>query len=242
MPSETGDMKILGNFRRLIDLVAADAAYQPNNGILKTGNLETRLAAASGAVDDIGVKIAPNKRAIDERQEAFKEAVALVRDSRNILKSSGASEATLEDADTFSRKVLGLRKSEAKVVDPNAPTATAEKSHSASQLSYDAILGNFRSYTEIVKNEPLYNPNEAEFKTSSLDATGDDLEAKNNAVSTTFVPLNSARELRDTLLYTGENNLCDVAGLVKAYVRGVHGATSQFYKTVNALSFKRNPR
>lgn len=240
MANETGDMKILGNFRRLIDLVAADAKYDPTNVNLETANLETRLAASSAAVADIAAKLAPNKAAINERQTAYSEAVTLVRGSRNILKSSGASDAIVADADTFTRKIFGLRKSAAKSDDENATAERAEKTHSASQRSYDAVLGNILSYIEIVKIEPLYNPNEPHYKITNLTATAADLEAKNAAVSATFVPLNNARALRDELLYTGENCLCDLAKKVKAYVKAVHGANSQFYKTINALSFKRS--
>src|SRR5690349_5235386 len=114
MINETGDMKILGNFRRLIDLVMAAVLYNPSNVILSVAALEAKLAAAIAAVNDIGVKIAPSKFAIDARQIAYAEAVALVRGSRNILKASGASAETLADADTFGRKVLGLRKSKKK--------------------------------------------------------------------------------------------------------------------------------
>lgn len=242
MANETGDMKITGNFRRLIDLVAADALYLPSNNVLRISNLEARLAAAIASVADIGVKIAPSKFAINARQEAYTEAVAIVRGSRNILKASGASEKTLEDADTFARKVFGLRKSKKKTDDPNTPGNEAAESHSASQLSYDAILGNIRSYIQIVSNESLYTPNEAKYQPANLTTVADNLEAKNNAVSTAFVPLNTARNVRDDTLYSGTENLCDLAAMVKAYVKAIHGATSQIYKTINALSFRRGVR
>lgn len=239
MPNETGDMKILGNFRRLIDLVKNKPAYQPSNRLLEVENLENSLSQAIAAVDDIGVKIAPSKFAIDARQNSYAEALSLVRNSRNILKASGASKATIEDADTFARKTLGLRKSKKKTDDPNTTSNEASQNHSASQQSYDAILGNFRSFTEILKNEPLYNPNETKYQTATLESKANDLETKNNAVSTAFVPLNSARSNRDNLLYTGENSLCDLAAMVKAYTKALFGASSSEYKAINALSFRR---
>jgi hypothetical protein len=239
MSNETGDMKNLGHFRRLVDIIKADTLYNPSNAVLEATKLELRLAEAIVSVDDIGVKIAPNKFAIDARQDAYAEAKSLVRGSRNILKSSGASAQTLDNADTFSRKALGLRKSKKKEDNPNTTANEANKNHSASQQSYDAVLGHFRSYVEILKGEPLYNPNEGNYKTASLETKAGDIEAKNNAVSATFVPLNNARTLRDEKLYVGENNLCDLAAMVKAYVKAVHGSTSQIFKTINALSFKR---
>ena len=46
MANETGDMKITGNFRRLVDFIIADALYDPSNAVLNIANLETKLAAA----------------------------------------------------------------------------------------------------------------------------------------------------------------------------------------------------
>lgn len=242
MANETGDMKITGNFRRLVDLIIADALYDPSNAVLDIANLETKLTAAIASVEDIGVKLAPSKFAINARQTAYTDAISLIRGSRNILKASGASAKTLEDADTFTRKIFGLRKSKKKTDDPNTPANEANQNYSASQQSFDAILGNINSYIEILKGESLYNPNEAKYKTTTLDTMSDDLAAKNNAVSTTFVPLNNARILRDDLLYTGDECLCNLAAMVKAYVKAIHGSTSQIYKTINALSFRRTFR
>ena len=239
MANETGDMKILGNFRRLVDFVTADALYNSSNEDLKISNLETSLSGGRAAVEDIAVKMAPHKMAINARQEGYKNALAVLRGSRNILKSSGASQAVIDDANTFVQKALGIRISKKKQDDPNTPENEALENHSASQRSFDAILGHLRNYIEIVKNEPLYNPNETQFKVATLEALAEELETLNNAVSATFVPLSSARGTRDAKLYSGPKNLCDLAQSVKDYVKAVHTAQSQFYKTINALSFKR---
>ena len=242
MANETGDMKILGNFRRMIDLIVPDTLYQPSNGAIAVENLEARLAAAIAAVEDIAVKMAPNKFAINARQDIYAETMALVRGSRNILKASGVSAQTLADADTFSRKVLGLRKSKKTPDDPNTASNEAVKNHSASQQSFDAVLGNFRSYIEILKGDPIYAPSETQYKTGSLEAKADEIESKNNAVSSSFVPLSGARSVRDDLLYTGAECLCNLAQMVKAYVKAVHGPNSSLYRAINALSFKRTVR
>jgi hypothetical protein len=43
MPNESGDLKLLANFRKLIDLVSADTDYKPSNIALKS----TRISIAS---------------------------------------------------------------------------------------------------------------------------------------------------------------------------------------------------
>ena len=47
MPDESGDLKLLGNFRKLIDLVPADDNYKPSNAALKG-------RASHGAAQTIG--------------------------------------------------------------------------------------------------------------------------------------------------------------------------------------------
>ena len=36
MPGDSGDLKLLGSFRKLIDLVSADAKYKPLNAALNS--------------------------------------------------------------------------------------------------------------------------------------------------------------------------------------------------------------
>ena len=55
--------------------------------MLGVSTLEAKLAGAIDGVEDIGVKIAPSKFAINARQAAYTEAISLIRGSRNILKA-----------------------------------------------------------------------------------------------------------------------------------------------------------
>jgi hypothetical protein len=46
MPSESGDMKLLGNFSKLIELVSIDEDYNPANAAIKMRTLKSREAGA----------------------------------------------------------------------------------------------------------------------------------------------------------------------------------------------------
>ncbi len=242
MPSEAGDMKLMGNFRKLIDQVSADSTYNPSNASLSTTALEAQYAAGLAAVEGVSAKMAPNKIAISERQIAFDALGKLVTRSRNLLKATGASSEVLADAETFVRKLTGTRKSpKAKEVpdNPATPENEAAASHSASQMSFDNRLGNFGGYLAIVSNVSAYKPNEADLKVDALKATSSDLKSKNDAVSSTFVPLSQARGLRDQLLYLNADCVVNTALLVKAYVSGALGTSSQLNKQIKGLQFKR---
>lgn len=244
MTSEAGHMKVIGNFRKLIDWVSAEANYKPSNDLLKVPAMETQYTSGLAAVEAVAVKHAPYKAAITERKLAFDSLSKKARQIRNVAKSSGVSPATLANLDTPLHKLLGERKSEKVTVDPNAPANGpntpgngAGKQHSASQMSFDNRIGNFASLLSIVGTITEYNPNEVGLKLPALQAFADELAAKNNAVNTAFVPLSQARALRDQLLYQNENSVVNVATRAKAYVKGALGPDSHLFQQIKGLRF-----
>ncbi len=241
MTTETGDKKLLGNFRKLIDEVSADSNYNPANPKLKPTALNTQYTAADGTVDAVAAANAPNKLAITEREAVFKALRPLAVRSRNFLKASGASKEVAADAEQFVRKLGGGAKKPkpkpARSGDAPTTAATPPVTHSSSQLSYDNQVGHFRSYIEIVKNVSQYNPNEADLKVAALTAYADDLATKSNTVSTTSAALSQARGARDRLLYLDDDSVVNTAKLVKSYVQAALGSDSQLYKKIKGLKF-----
>lgn len=237
MTTESGDNKIIGNFRKLIDEVSADPNYNPANTKHKVPALETQYTAGDAAVAAVAAARAPNKLAITDREDAFKRLRPLAVRSRNYLKASGAAEGVVADADIFIVKLSGGRKSPKVKKDPNAPEGDGKGSGSASQLSYENQVGHFESYIEIVKNVTAYAPNEADLKVTALTAFAAELTAKSNAVSTTTATLDQARGARDQLLYLNDDSIVNTAKLVKAYVQAALGSQSQLYKKIKGLAF-----
>lgn len=242
MPTESGDQKLLGNYRQLIDLVSADTNYNPANPEITKAALAAHYTAAQASVDEVASKSAPNRMATSDRQAAYEPLSSLLRRSFNMLKASGASKGVLEDAQTHLRKVTGARKTPKTKPNPAAPEGDTDKQHSASQMSFESRRGNMAAYVAILANVPLYNPNENELKVSSLQSVLTDIDAKNNAVSTAYVPLSRARGLRDNNLYLSEGSVVNRAALVKAYVQAAFGKDSQLFKQIKGLEFKRQNR
>src|SRR5205085_6175103 len=115
--SETGDKKLLGNFRILIDEVSAESNYNPANTKIKLPALNLQHTAADQSVDAVGSALAPNKLAITDRETVFGDLRPLVVRSRNFLKASGASKEVAADAEQFVRKLGGgTRKGKTKPV------------------------------------------------------------------------------------------------------------------------------
>jgi hypothetical protein len=242
MPTESGDLKLIGNYRKLIDHVSGDSNYNPANGDLATIPLESHYTASLAAIDDVAAKSAPSKLATNNRQAAYEQLASLARRSFNMLKASGASKAILDDAQTNLRKVTGERKSAKVKNDPNTPGDETVKQHSASQMSFENRRGNFNTYVSILANVPSYNPNEPDLKVAALQAVVADLDAKNSAVNAAFVPLSQARGVRDGLLYLNDDCVVNRAALVKAYVQAAFGRDSQLFKQIKGLDFRQTKR
>lgn len=250
MTNESGDKKLLSNFRRLIDLVSIDPNFNPGNTKLAKAQLEIQYTAADAAADGLLAKRGPYSLAVTDRQLGYDELPIRFTRAHNMLKASGASKEVIADAETPRRKLIGTRKStKTKATDGASPaTAGSEPAgsdpvtHSASQTSHANLLGHASAYLAILRNVSTYNPNEADLKVPALEAFIAGLEAKNNAVNAAFVAVSQARGLRDRLLYLDDNSVVNIALLVKAYVKGAFGTQSQLYKQIKGLKFVRQTR
>lgn len=243
MTTESGDKKLLGNFRKLIDEVSADSSYNPGNAKLKKTALETQYTAGEEAAAAVSDARGSHKLAITDRATGFKSLRPLAIRSRNYLKASGATKPVVADAEEFVRKLSGGGKSSKAKAGPNAdpanPGGETATSRSSSQMSYDNQIGHFQGYIDVVKKVPAYKPNEADLKVPALTAFGEDLKSKSDGVSTASAALNQARGQRDRLLYLDEDSIVETAQLVKAYVQSALGTKSQLFKKIKPLRFVR---
>ena len=240
MANEAGDMKLLGNFSRLIELVSVNSDYNPANLSLKIPALNTQKTAGSTAVSDVGAQQAPSKAAINDRQAQFEDMRPVVTRAGNMLRASTADRLIRDDVKTLQRKIAGSRKLPKLKDDSKTPQNEAATSQSASQQGYDNLLGSYESMIELLATVPEYAPNEADLTMASLRARATTLRAKNDAVNSTFAPLSAARGVRDQLLYTNDDCIVNTALQVKAYVRAAFGPNSQLFKSIKGLEFKRS--
>ena len=243
MANETGDMKLLGSFRRLIDRVKNDANYKPSNPALTAAAMEAQHAAGLQAVQELTTHLGAGKVAVTERETLFGELKPRLTRVHNLVKSSGAAPSVIEDLSTFKRKLSGSRKeAKAKAEPAQGPTAGAAppvKERSAAQTSYENQIGHLNGYLAVLENVAGYDPQEADLKLTALQTLRDALQNQNNAVSAASVPVSQARGVRDELLYTGENSIVNTALMAKNYVSAAYGKSSQIYKDVAALRFVR---
>lgn len=241
MPTESGDQKVLGNLRKLIDFVSADPNYNPANVKIKVAGLETLYASGQSATTTIRTAEPSYKVSVNNRQTMFAGVAPRMGSAFRMAKASGADQGILDDIDTYRRKLSSPRKPRAPKVDPNAPAdeeGPSNKTHSTSQMSYDNQVGNVEGMVALLSNIASYNPNENELKVTALQTFAAELKAANDAVSSSFVPLSQARGRRDEVLYTSEDSVVNTAKLVKAYVSAAFGTNSTLNKQIKGLQFK----
>ena len=232
--SESGNAKNVANFERMISFVKGyGPKYNPSQEIIKIPALEETHSAADKSLDKVHDAKQTATVPINERDEAFRPLKTLVTRIVNALDASGASDSIVKDAKTLARKIKGERAGE------KEEQVGDEKNISASQMSYDNRLNNFKELVTLLSKEPLYKPNERELSVTALKAYSSDLSKKNTAVVNATTPLSNARIARNKILYADKTGLVDIAGEAKKYVKSVFNANSPEYKQISGLEFKK---
>lgn len=236
--SETGHAKNVANFEKLISFCTSYGGdYNPSNGNLSVAALGTAFTNAGNAMDGVKQSKVTYTNAVNARQLEFKDLKPLSTRIVNALAVSGAGAGVIKDAKTINRKIQGSRASK-KATPPGDPNTPVPKTISVSQLSYDQQVEHFGALTELVSQEPLYKPNEADLKTAALGTKVAALKTANTNVDNTYTDYNNKVLGRNDSLYAPVKGLVAVALDCKSYVKSAFGAASPHYKQVSGLQFK----
>lgn len=230
--SETGHAKNVANLKALNEINAGFGAnYKPSNPLLSLSAMETQHTTCDALQKAVNAQEGILKPIINARREEFSSLKPLVRKVRSAAKVCGGSDAWFNDVDAVASKILGGRTGKPK------PTENDPKGTSTSHQSFDSIINNFGKLIEVLKNEPLYMPNEAPLQIATLEAKLAAMESANNAAKAGIVPYNNTIIARNKALYTDKTGLCDVAQASKDYVRSSFGYSSQEFKLVVKIKF-----
>ena len=86
-----------------------------------------------------------------------------------------------------------------------------------------------------MKGEPLYNPNEADLKTTALDAYIAMLQPLTDNVNDTLKAVEDAIEYRNNELYAATTGVFDLQAAVKKYVLSAVGSGSPIMENNNLI-------
>ncbi len=238
--AETGHIKNVENLGKARDFATSwGAAYQPSNPNLAIVAMTALIASAEGGIDGVQTQKTPYRNATAACEDAFEPLSKLTTRVMKSLKASGVPESVSDDAETYSRKIQGRRKTEAKEDDPSTPDVDeSDASHSASQMSRSQRIENLQNLRMLLEAQALYAPNEVDLQTNTIKDLENDLTAKTQAVGTTFVAFSNSMADRDDVLYLNDENVVATGRLFKTYVEAAFSRNSTEWNQVKDLEFR----
>lgn len=240
--AETLDTKFLNDCQILLNIFKVDPKYNSSNPRLKISALEAHLATGMPITREIPVRLAPQKLLINARQEINEEILNFAKRSRRYLKSSGASEADIDDGQSYLKPILGGSRPKPATENTDMKADKAIETYARILRSNAAILAALIAYREFINNLAVYNPNEAETKVSTADALIEQAQETTEAINAGFAALSKAWNDRDEKLYTDEFSILNDFRAAKEYYKSLYDAKDPEYRSVTAVQLKDNSR
>jgi len=237
--SETGHAKNVANFQNLIAFVTGYGAnYNPSKNALKLPQLIALKDEADSKLANVVVNNTAYNNKVYERQNTFSGLKSLSTRLVNAIQSTDATDQIIKDAKGFNKKMQGQRAS-ATATSTTNPNTPAPRTISTSQQSYTQQIQHFAGLISVLESVPSYTPNETDLQVATLVAKQNELTIKNNEVATAYTSISNSRIARNTILYSTEGSIFDVASEVKKYIKSIYGASSPEFAQVKGIQFKK---
>lgn len=239
--SEKGHAKNVANLGTMITFATGfGTGYNPSKQSLTLPALNSLKEEAQISLVNLNTLYTNWSVAVDVQQKRFDGLSVLLTRILNSVESSDVSPAVRAGVKALNKKMQGTRiRKQATVPSPAEAEGQEVKAPaiSTSRLSMDSLMENFGRLTQLLMEQPGYNPNEADLQLTSLQALLADFRKNNEVVKTTQMQLSNARISRNKLFYHRETGLVKVTTEVKKYVKSVFGATSPEYAQVSGVEF-----
>ncbi len=180
------------------------------------------------------------KKATALRVVAFEPINRLVTRAMNAFRISGASEPTVQQAETLVREFRGIRASKKPTLELIAAAKEEGKElriNRQHNTTFEKKIENFEKVVNFLTIQSEYGPNETDITIDALNAKLTELKTTNSECIKTSADYNAIRIERDTVLFADHTGLVDVAKGVKLYVKSAFGTSSPQYKSISDLRF-----
>ena len=240
--NESGHAKLLESLDRLIANGSnLDQGRLDPPADLTIAALQAVLTQGTLLHGNVGNSKADFRTIALDRTTVVDKFDAVAAQSVGQLAGRGASVETVEDARSYVRKLQGARSKPKATQDPNSPNFDpTEKNISASQQSSAAKISNFLELVDFLEAQPEYaDVRQSGVSIADLRALAQSAQTKHTASIAAVARLDTDRNDRNKFFYLDDGNICDLAARYKNLVKGVFGAGSVEYKTINAIPFKK---
>ncbi len=236
--TEQTHAKNLDNCRAAISIgQSVGGIYLPSNSLIDLTKLQTFADGFAAVMQAVNDALPAEENAIDAQMAAFKLVSKRVTKILNAAKGQDLPTESLATLRTTANSIRGIRVSKKIADDPATPEDESKKSVSASRRSYAGILEALDLMLEQLKSMPLYNPNETEYKITTLDAWIGDLNALHQTAISAKAPVRGARNARNAFAYNDIDGLIVRMKVMKNYVRSILPTTDTRYIQLNRLAF-----
>jgi hypothetical protein len=232
--SEVGHTKNITNFASLIKILEEmGPRYNPTIPEIKINELKIFSESLNTKVQQLVDKMAPFRSAVAKRENAFAPLGKKMTRVQNSFKSLLIPVQNKENIIALTKKIRGDKPIKKAEKLENESTETI----STAQLSYDSKTSNLQAMIALLRNYPMYNPNEEEIKVEKLQALYEELKQLNSEAIIATNVLITARKERNDLLYNNPVNTIELVTSIKNYIKSIEGA-NDYLKAVVKLKFK----
>lgn len=208
--------------------------YNPGRPTLHIDALTSQVNQIHLALDAVKTTKANYDLQVNQRKQAFDRMPRILAGILRRLESYGTRPEQLDDARAYVHQFNGAApRSRTPVPSENAESAQGPKANL--QLAFAARVEAFSKLVAALKTEPLYQPQETDYKVTELEAKVKELAQLNQAVDLARKDWRMKLIERNKLLYSNENSMLEIMRAVKKYVRGLFGHDSGEFALLKEL-------
>jgi len=240
--NQTGHEQNVVNLGIILNSVSTfKDSYNPSQDDLTIAGL-TRIRSEGEKVN-AAVTSAENvfKNSISARTSSFDQFDIYITRIINAMRISRAPEQTILQAENIVREIRGKRANPKPVVGAkiSGVETTIPRQMTLHNTNMARKIENFNKLVQFLTGVAEYKPNEADISIAGLNSKLAELKMLTAGYVAANAALDAARLERNTILYSKNRGLVEVALDVKLYVKSVFGATSPQYKGISDIVFSR---
>lgn len=208
--------------------------YNPGRPTLHIDALTLQVNQIHSALEAVKTTKANYDLQVNQRKQAFERMPRILAGILRMLESYGTRPEQLDDARAYVHQFIGAApRSRTPAPSENAESALGPKA--SLQLAFAARVEAFSKLVAALKTEPLYQPQETDYKVAELEAKVMELAQLNQAVDLARKDWRMKLIERNKLLYSNENSMQEIMRAAKKYVRGLFSHDSGEYALLKEL-------